>query len=212
MELLDIPVIGFLIVMLGAVFLFGELLVRAKGVFFIIGIVVFTIYFSFHLTSTSMLWLALIFAAGLLFVILDGVFISDGTLSFIGVGVMALSVAVPTPSFLYGTLAVFGLIAGLSLAFLFLKFLPSRNLWSKIALKEKLTSDSGFNSLNEKYRELVGKEGITTTPFRPSGNIEIEGEQYSAITEGQWLEKDVPIIVQSVDGTKIVVRKKSSDP
>lgn len=211
MELLAIPVIGFLVVMLGALFLFGELLVRAKGVFFIVGIVIFTIYFSFHLTSSSMLWLAIIFIAGLAFVILDGIFVNDGTLSFIGVGIMALSVAVPTLSFLYGLLAVFGLIAGLSLAFLFLKFLPSRNMWSRIALKEKLTSESGFNSLNERYRELVGKEGITTTAFRPSGNIEIDGEQYSAITEGQWLEKDVPIIVHSVDGTRIVVQKKPSD-
>lgn len=208
MELLDLTFIGFLLVMLGSMFLFGELFVKAKGIFFIIGLLLFTTYFSYFITSTSMLWLAVIFIIGLSLVIIDGAFVNDGTLTLVGIAVMALSVAVPAPSILYGVVAVFGLIAGFGLSFLFLKVLRPRNMWKRMALKDKLTSEEGYNSLNEEYLQLVGKEGTTATVFRPIGTVEIEGKTYSAITNGQWLEKDVPVSVASVDGTKIVIKPK----
>lgn len=208
LEILDFPFIGFLVVALGSLFLFGELFVRAKGIFFILGILLFTMYFSYFITSTSMLWLAIVFALGLALVIIDGAFVNDGTLTVIGLCVMGLSVAVPAPSILYGVISVFGLIAGFGLSLLFLKFLKPRNMWKRMALKDKLTSEEGYNSLNEQYLELVGKEGITKTVFRPIGTVEIEGKTYSAMTEGQWLEKDERVSVVKVDGTKIVVKPK----
>ena len=121
---------------------------------------------------------------------------------------MGLSVAVPAPSILYGIVAVFGLIAGFGLSLLFLKVFQPRNMWKRMALKDKLTSEEGYNSLNESYLQLVGKEGVTKTVFRPIGTVEIEDQTYSAITEGQWLERGVNVIVTSVDGTKIVVKPK----
>lgn len=208
MEILNQPFIGFLLVMIGALFLFGELFVRAKGIFFIIGIVLFTMYFSHFITSNSMLWLGIVFIIGLSLVVIDGAFVNDGTLTLVGLGVMGLSVAVPAPSILYGVVTVFGLIAGFALSLLFLKFFTPRNMWKRMALKDKLTSEKGYNSLNEQYLQLVGKEGITKTVFRPIGTVEIEGKTYSAITEGQWVEKDVHVTVINVDGTKIVVKPK----
>lgn len=208
LEILEQPFVGFVFVMLGALFLFGELFVRAKGIFFIVGISLFTAYFSYLITSASMLWLAIIFIVGLSLVFIDGAFISDGTLTVVGLCVMSLSVAVPAPSILYGVVSVFGLIAGFGLALLFLKFLKPRNMWKKLALKEKLTSEEGYNSLNERYLQLVGKDGVAKTVFRPIGTVEIEGETYSAITEGEWLDKGVRVCVVKVDGTKIVVKPK----
>lgn len=211
MEYLALPSVGFLVVMIASLFLFGELLVRAKGIFFLIGIGIFTVYFSFHLNDTSMLWMAVVFVVGLLFVFLDGAIMNDGSVALIGLAVMALSVAVPSPSFIYAFLAIFGLLIGFGLSFFFLKVFPARNMWRRVALKEKLTSEGGFNSLNESYRSLVGRDGMTVTPFRPTGTIEVDGNQYSAITEGIWLESGVPIIVESVDGTRIVVKPKNAD-
>lgn len=208
MEWLELPLVGFFIVALGALFLFGELFVKAKGIFFIIGLLLFTYYFYYFITSSSMLWLAVVFIVGLLLVIVDGAFVNDGTLTFVGLGVMGLSVAVPAPSILYGIVAVFGLIAGFGLSLLFLKVFQPRNMWKRMALKDKLTSEEGYNSLNESYLQLVGKEGVTKTVFRPIGTVEIEDQTYSAITEGQWLERGVNVIVTSVDGTKIVVKPK----
>ncbi|PWA04817.1 hypothetical protein DCC39_18610 [Pueribacillus theae] len=208
MEIVELPMIGFLVIMFGSLFLFGELFVKAKGIFFIVGIGLFTLYFSHFLTSSKMLWLAIVFLVGLFFIILDGAIVNDGSVTLIGLAVMALSVAVPAPSFLYGFIAVFALFVGFGLSLLFLKVMRPRKMWQRMALKDKLTSDEGYNSVNEEFLSLVGKEGVTATAFRPIGNIEVEGKKYSAITEGQWLEKGVEVTVDSVDGTKIVIKPK----
>lgn len=208
MEVLDLTLVGFLLVMLGSMFLFGELFVKAKGIFFIIGLLLFTTYFSYFITSKSMLWLAVVFIVGLSLVIFDGAFVNDGTLTLVGLAVMSLSVAVPAPSILYGVVAVFGLIAGFGVSLLFLKVFQPRKMWKRMALKDKLTSEEGYNSLNEEYMQLVGKIGKTVTIFRPIGTVEIEGKKYSAITDGQWLEKDVLVTVVAVDGTRIVIKPK----
>jgi membrane-bound ClpP family serine protease len=97
------------------------------------------------------------------------------------------------------------IIGGFSSA-LFLKVFPSRNLWAKMTLKDKLTSDLGYNSINEEYHQLIGKQGRTISSFRPTGTVEIEGEQYSATSGGHWIEANTNIVVMSVDGTRILIR------
>ena len=74
--------------------------------------------------------------------------------------------------------------------------------------KDKLTSEMGYNSMNEDYRDLVGKEGVTKTPFRPTGTVEIEGKFYSATTDNQWVESDIPVKVIDADGTRILVEQE----
>lgn len=209
MEILELTIVGFVVIMLGSFFLFGELFVKAKGLFFLIGVALFTTYFFYFITNNSMLWLAIVFILGLSLVAVDGALLNDGTLTMIGLGVMSLSVAVPAPTFLYGFVAVFGLIAGFGLSLTLLKVFQPRNMWSRMALKDRLSSEEGYNSMNEEYVHLLGKEGVAATVFRPIGNVEIEGKTYSAVTEGQWLEKGVSVSVISVDGTKIVVKQKS---
>lgn len=76
-----------------------------------------------------------------------------------------------------------------------------------MALNDQMTSEMGYNSMNETYQKLLGKTGTARTDMRPSGTIEIEGEDYSAVSNGQWIYKDQPVTVASVDGTKIMVKK-----
>lgn len=207
MEVMNIASVGFAIVFLGTVFLFGELLVKAKGTFVILGTAIMTAYFVHHLSSFSGVWVILLYIIGLLLILIDGKFINDGTLALIGIILMILGLALPSPGFVYGALVSMGLIVGAAASFLFLKIFPKRNMWAKMTLKERLTSDSGYNSINETYLDLVGKKGRTVTPFRPIGTIEIDGKQYSATSERQWLEIDEAIVVVSVDGTRIVIAK-----
>lgn len=207
MEWLDSATIGFVVVFLGTLFLIGELLVRTKGIFAILGIAIMAMYFSYHLSNDVGLWIVLIYIIGISLIVLDGKVITDGTVALFGVVLMIAGLALPSPNFLYGFFVSMAALLGGFSSLLFLKVFPPRNLWSRMTLKERLTSDKGYNSLNEQYLALVGKEGKTITPFRPTGSIEIEGKQYSATSGGQWLESGEPIVVESVDGTRIVVRK-----
>lgn len=153
------------------------------------------------------MWIIILYVIGIALIVLDGKVISDGTIALFGALLMGIGLAVPTPSVTYGVLVVFGYITGLFASGLFLKVFSSRNLWSKMTLKDQLGSEQGYNSMNQTYKELEGKEVKTLTPFRPTGTIIFEGRHYSATSGDQWLEPGEMVKVISVDGTKILVRR-----
>ncbi|SFP21757.1 NfeD family protein [Salibacterium halotolerans] len=208
MDWLQLPSIGFLVVFLGTLFLMGEMLVKAKGLFAILGIALMSLFFTFHIDAGGSMWIIILYLLGVALIILDGKVISDGTIALFGALLMGLGLAVPTPSITYGVLVVFGYIAGLFSSGLFLKVFTSRNLWSKITLKDQLGSEQGYNSMDDSYRELKGKSAKTLTPFRPTGTIIVEGRHFSATSGDQWLEADEAVTIAAVDGTKILVRRR----
>jgi membrane-bound ClpP family serine protease len=207
MEWLDSASVGFVVVFLGTLFLIGELLVRAKGLFAILGVAIMAMYFSYHLSGDVGLWVVILYIVGLAMIVIDGKVITDGTIALLGVVLMIIGLAVPAPNFIYGALVSMGFLIGGFSSALFLKVFPSRNLWAKMTLKDRLTSDIGYNSINERYHELIGKQGRTISSFRPTGTIEVDGEQYSATSGGHWLEANMDIVVTSVDGTRILIKK-----
>src|SRR5690625_3706546 len=124
---------------------------------------------------------------------------------------MILSVIIAAPNFFAGIYAVLGVLVGGALSFTFLKVFKRRNMWSKIALKDRLTNEAGYSSLNVEYEKLVGKIGITVTDLRPVGTIRIDNEEYSGVSNAQWIEKGTEIKVVEVDGTKILVNKLNEE-
>lgn len=75
------------------------------------------------------------------------------------------------------------------------------NYHSEIFLKEK-------DELNtrEDMKVLVGRKGRTTSVLRPAGIGNFDGVRLNVVTEGGFIERDVPIEIVSVDGTRIVVK------
>ena len=57
--------------------------------------------------------------------------------------------------------------------------------------------------------DLVGKTGLTTSVLRPAGFGDFDGVRLNVVTEGNFIEKGMPIEIVSVDGTRIVVRPVS---
>lgn len=199
--------IVFFVTGLGTLFLIGELLVNMRGIFGLLGIGFIVIYFTAYLEPGSLMVILIIYVLGLLLMIVDGKLINDGTLGTVGLVLMLVAVSLAAPNLFAGLYAVIGVLVGGACSFLFLKFLKPRNMWSKLALKDRLTSEAGYSSMNQKYELLVGKQGITQSVLRPVGTIQINNESYSAVSNGQWLEKGIKIKVVQVDGTKILVEK-----
>lgn len=205
MEILDNASLGFIVIFIATLFIFGELMVKAKGIFAVIGVAIMAMYFSYHLTASQSLWIVILYFIGLALIIFDGKVTGDGTIAIIGLVLMILGLALPAPGITYKILVGMALIIAAPTSYLFTKVFPKRSLWSKLTLNEKLSSELGYNAMNESYKKLVGKSGVTKTPFRPTGTVEIDGEFYSATTDNQWLDAEVKVKVISVDGTKIVV-------
>lgn len=207
LDILNISTVGFLVVFLGTLLLFGEFLVKVKGIFGLIGVGIIATYFSHHLSEGMGMWVAILFIVGVFLIIIDGKFITDGTVALFGLLLMIIGLAIPAPNIIYGFLVAMGALLGTASSILFLKVFPSRNMWEKITLKEQLSSDRGYNSMNQTYSTLIGKVGVTKTPFRPTGTVEVDGHLYSATTDNQWLTEGVDVTVVSVDGTRILIKK-----
>jgi membrane-bound ClpP family serine protease len=205
MEFLDQAIFGFFVVFIATLFIFGEIIVRTKGLFGLIGIVIMAIYFSYHLTAGDSFWVVILYLIGLSLIIFDGKVTTDGTIAAIGLLFMVLGLAIPAPDLTYGVLVGMAFIIAAPAAYLFTKVFPKRRMWDKMTLKDKLSSEHGYNSMNDDYHDLVGKSGKTKTPFRPIGTVEIDEKLYSATTDNQWLNEEEKVKVISVDGTRIVI-------
>ena len=181
--------IGLLLVGLGTLFLLGEILVNLRGLFAVLGISFIVFYFYLFLPEpSSFVMMLIIYFIGILLILIDGKIINDGTLATLGLAGMILSVVITALTFA-GLYSVIGILAGAGCSFIFLKLFKPRNMWSKITLKDRLTDEAGYSSINEGYNMLVGKTGIAMTDLRPVGTIKIEDVHYSGISNAQWIEK-----------------------
>lgn len=207
----DLTWISLIITGLGTLFLIGEIVVNMRGLFAILGIGFMTVYFSVNLETNSLIIMLIIYFVGLLLIIIDGKLINDGTLATLGLASMLTAVALASDSFYGGLYAVIGVLIGGGCAFLFPKVFKSRQLWTKLTLKDRLTDEAGYSSMNKQYANLVGKTGLAITDLRPIGTIRIDEEEYSAITNAQWIPRDSHVTVNEVDGTRILVSKMTEE-
>ncbi len=198
---------SFVIVGLATLFLVGELLVNAKGIFSILGIGFITIYFSSFLEPGMFVIMIIIYFVGIMLMIIDGKIVNDGTLAVIGLVCMIASVGFAAPNWTAGLYAVIGVLIGGVMSFAFLKVFKKRQMWTKITLFDQLTDEAGYSSINQSHKELVGKTGKTTTDMRPIGTVLIDDREYSAITQGKWIERNTEIKITEVDGTRILVQE-----
>ena len=54
--------------------------------------------------------------------------------------------------------------------------------------------------------ELVGKNGVALTMLRPAGAAEIGGMRLDVVTDGVFIEKGEAIVIERIEGNKIVVK------
>lgn len=104
------------------------------------------------------------------------------------------------------TLAIIFVVLFIAGFIVYRSFTKGRLVNSSIVLSDRI--DSASTSLDDaEIRGIVGKEGITTTALRPSGNAEIDGKRYDVVTSGEFIQKDTRITVERIDGLKILVKK-----
>lgn len=75
---------------------------------------------------------------------------------------------------------------------------------NKLVLNSKIAYKGNSNKLSE---DLVDKEGIVLKVLRPSGEIEIDGKVYNAISNGNYIDKGEKVLVKSVEGSQLLVNK-----
>src|SRR5688572_23115688 len=68
-----------------------------------------------------------------------------------------------------------------------------------------LSTELKKSAVNEAASAIVGEEGLSITPLRPSGAIEILGRRVDVVTDGVFVEAGRAVRVVAVEGGRVIV-------
>ncbi|MBN1838238.1 MAG: hypothetical protein JW820_20435 [Spirochaetales bacterium] len=159
------------------------------------------------------MWVAIGLAvAGVLAIIVEMFVPALGLIGAGGLGAIVASIVMVYRQFgtLVGSIYLGTAIIVLPVLFvLYFRFLPRTFMGKRLIQHEVQGPEGGYSSFTpEKYRGLPGRDGVALTVLRPVGTVLIDGAKYSAVTAGEYVEKDQPIVVTKVEGSRIVVRAR----
>ncbi len=102
---------------------------------------------------------------------------------------------------------VFSLLIALTASLVMLRFLPRLPFGRRLILEAGLPSEVGYASAPDSDRRWLGKRGRASSPLRPAGIAEIEGERVDVVSDGELIDAGQIVEVTRVDGNRIVVRQ-----
>ena len=185
----------------------AEVKTAGSGIAIIIALIAAALFFSSHwLTGFLGNLEILLFIAGIVLIVAEFFLFVSGILAIIGVICMFASIFLTLGGDQLAFITIFGSLAVALLLFLvIMKKLPNNRLLSKIILSDATTTEKGYVS-SEDYEQYLGKEGITTTPLKPAGTVDIDGTYLDVVSENKFIDAKQKVKVVSVEGNRIVVR------
>lgn len=148
-----------------------------------------------------LVWIIGTFVLGLVLMFVE-LFLPGAVIGTIGLALAAGSViwAFATEHPTAGTILLVVGIAWIPIFFL---------LWKNVAARffALRGGESGFRPSTTVTEDLVGLEGVTTTPLRPSGLARLDSKRRDVVTRGEMLDKGVTVKVIEVSGNRIVVKR-----
>jgi membrane-bound serine protease (ClpP class) len=176
------------------------------------GIVVGTVFFA-HIVAGTAGWIGLIlFVAGVIFIIVEThVMPTHGLLLLTGTILAAVGLFYALGGDQHNALfpASTSLLLVVVVLVSFLFYLPKSRIWKIIGLPGKQRATAGYVSSAD-YRNYLGASGVTVSALRPSGVANFDGERLDVLTEGDFLDPNVPIEIFRIEGSKLVVRAISA--
>ncbi len=123
-------------------------------------------------------------------------------------GVLLIATAIALVWINYGAVAgmwmCLGAVVLMALALTFsLKGAAGGKFFRRWGLKD-LEKKAPINELET----FVGKKGQAVTALRPSGIGDFDGVRLNVVSEGSYIPKDTVILVDKIEGNRIVVRKE----
>lgn len=79
---------------------------------------------------------------------------------------------------------------------------------SPATLRKTLSREDGVTSQSSELDKYIGMEGTAITDLRPAGTAIINEKRVDVVSRGEYLDKDSEIVVSTITGNQIIVRKK----
>ncbi len=158
-----------------------------------------------------MIGLIILALVGILAMIVELFVPAGGIIGLVGIGSIITAVvrAFQTQGNVAGSIFLMATFIAVPTVFiLYFKFFPRSFMGKRLILFRNQSEAEGYTSHTEHaYGELKGKTGRAETNLRPAGTILVEGQRYTAVTKGEFVEKDSPIKIIQTEGNRIVVRE-----
>jgi len=216
-RLLTHPVVSSLLITIGMLGIIVELRTPGFGVPGGLGIVSLALFFWGHWLVQLAGWEELLLAlAGVILLVLE-VFVIPG-FGIAGVlGIAALlaglilsvvGAGATTAVILEAALrVVFSLLVAIVASLAILRFLPRLPFGRRLVLEADLGTGHAHGSAPDSDLRWLGKKGQASSPLRPAGIAEIDGERVDVVSEGELIDVGQFVEVTRVDGNRIVVRQ-----
>ncbi|MCE9605370.1 MAG: hypothetical protein K8U03_10770 [Planctomycetia bacterium] len=225
---LNTPSLSLLLLLIGGAALYMELHTPGVGVGGFVAAVCFVLYFwSQHLGGTAGWLEALLFALGMFCVLIE-IFVFPGVGIFgLGGGLLVItSLVLASQTFVIprndyqmehlrtSLLVVVGAIGGtIATSAIMRRFLPHAPMFSRVLLAppigEELSELSRRESLGQ-FQHLLGARGTASTTLVPGGKARFGEQLVDVISEGEFIDRGLPIEVIEVQGTRVVVRQANA--
>ena len=92
------------------------------------------------------------------------------------------------------------------LSFFIFKYFVNSKYYRQLVPISSQGSTEGY-SISKNYEELIGKEGHVISDLRPAGKVNIDSKDFHAISQGNYIEKNSKIIIIGVDENQLIVKK-----
>ena len=139
------------------------------------------------------------------------VYVPGGVLGALGglalAGAMVIGFGFGWPG---GLISAAGIVLFGSLGvYLWVRFFPKTGIGRRMTLERK---GNDFTLKRADLQQLVGRNGRTLSPLRPSGLGLIDGRRYDVMTRGHWVDAGQCFRVVAVEGTRIIVEANDDEP
>ena len=78
---------------------------------------------------------------------------------------------------------------------------------SPLALRQELSRKQGVVSQAKELETYLHLKGVSITDLRPAGMAEINTKRLDVVTDGEYIEANIPVVVTGVTGNRIIVQK-----
>jgi membrane-bound serine protease (ClpP class) len=216
-RLLTHPVVASLLLSLATLGILLELRTPGFGVPGLVGLASLALVLGGHWIVALVGWEELLLvSAGLVLLVLE-VFVIPGfglagvagivsvlaglSLTFVGQGATTAAIVDALGR------VVLAMTLSLLVGLVLMRFLPRTRMGRQLVLETALDSDAGYVSAEPNAATLVGRTGRTRSSLRPAGIVEIDGERFDVVSDGELIEVGAPVVVARVDGSRIEVRR-----
>jgi membrane-bound serine protease (ClpP class) len=214
-------IVSTILLVVGILGIWIELKTPGFGIAGVLGILSFALLlFGHHLAGLAQVSQMLLFALGILLVVVEivwfpgvGWFAISGVICALAGLVLSLQgFVIPdvhgapwqTDVFLsaLGRIMVSFLAAGIGFLSL-VRFLPKVPMFGRLVLQAELSGSAPSQAAVAP--SLAGRRGYALTPLRPSGKVDIDGTVYDVVADGEFVAQGEPVEVIRTEGIRIVV-------